>query len=126
MKFTKHDTQEWVSRLPKLIAKYNNTIHSSIGMTPFKALKHEKELLQIQQAKESKADYKAPKLDIGDMVRVSKTKHTFEKGYTANWSKELFRVCEIIHSSPVTYKLEDQDGEIVKGSWYEPSYRNLV
>lgn len=119
LKFTTHDTQEWLSRLPKLMTKYNNTVHSSIGMTPAKARTHEKELLALQTVNASKDKYKEPKLQCGDMVRLAKTKKAFHKGFEAGWTKELFRVCEIIHSSPVTYRVEDQKGEVIKGSMYE-------
>jgi hypothetical protein len=36
-KLTKHDTKKWMSRLPKIVHKYNHTVHSSTGMTPYKA-----------------------------------------------------------------------------------------
>ena len=33
---------------------------------------------------------KNPKFKIGDIVRISKYKNVFTKGYTSNWSKEAF------------------------------------
>ena len=33
---------------------------------------------------------KDPKLKVGDHVRISKYKTFFAKGYTPNWSKEMF------------------------------------
>jgi hypothetical protein len=40
-----------------------------------------------------------PKFALGDVVRVSRTKGIFEKGYTANWSQEQFIVSMIRRSS---------------------------
>ena len=35
---------------------------------------------------------KDPKFKIGDNVRISKYKNIFAKGYTPNWSEEIFVV----------------------------------
>ena len=118
-KFTKHDTHEWVNRLPKLMKKYNNTVHSSIGMTPTKALSEEPLLLQIQNAAQARIPYKPPKLKVGDFVRLSEKKDTFAKGYHNNWTKELFQIADVLSTKPVTYRLKDQKGETIEGSAYE-------
>ena len=52
---------------------------------------------------------------VGDHVRISKTKLAFEKGYTANWSIEIFVVAEILHTQPITYKIKDQNVCCVRG-----------
>ena len=33
---------------------------------------------------------KDPKFQVGDQVRISKYKNIFAKGYTTNWSEEIF------------------------------------
>ena len=33
---------------------------------------------------------KGPKFQVGDHVRISKYKNIFAKGYTPNWSEEVF------------------------------------
>ena len=38
---------------------------------------------------------KDPKFKIGDHVRISKYKNTFAKGYTPNWSEEVFVIKEV-------------------------------
>ena len=55
---------------------------------------------------------------IGDRVRILKKKKTFEKGFTPNWTEELFIVSDIKPTSPVTYKIKDLKGEDIKGSFY--------
>ena len=60
------------------------------------------------------------KFDIGDKVRISKKNKTFEKGYTPNWSEELFVIDKQLDTSPVTYRLKDPKGENIEGSFYEP------
>ena len=61
-----------------------------------------------------------PKFKIGDQVRISKYKRkVFDKGYTPNWTEEIFVIKKIIPTKPVTYSTVDLMGETIKGSFYE-------
>lgn len=62
---------------------------------------------------------RAARFKIGDHVRISKYRKLFDKGYTPNWTTEIFRIKKVqYHTNPITYLLKDyQDGEI-KGSFY--------
>lgn len=126
-KMTKHSTKEWVSRLPKLLTKYNNTVHSSIKMTPKKASKkkNEKVLLMYQQDRADKiakkVGKKGPKFQVGDIVRISRVKGVFEKGYTNRWSFDLYEIVNVLKTKPITYRVKDlQRGDVLDGSFYEP------
>ena len=120
--FTTNSTSVYINVLPGLVREYNNTRHSSIKMTPVKASKKENELrvwrnlypehLEIRDIK--------PKFSIGDKVRISKKKKTFEKGYTTRWTEEIFTIAEVKHTSPVTYKIADLNREEIQGTFYEP------
>ena len=67
------------------------------------------------------ASKQKPKFKIGDEVRISKYKRkVFDKGYTPNWSEEIFTVDKIQYTNPLTYKLKDLRGEDIQGSFYEP------
>lgn len=58
---------------------------------------------------------------VGDKVRISKYKRKiFDKGYTPNWTDEIFIVDKIQYTNPITYKLKDFNNEEIKGSFYEP------
>ena len=64
---------------------------------------------------------KKPKFQIGDRVRISKYKRKlFDKGFTPNWTEEIFVIDGILNTKPVTYRLVDLQGEAVTGSFYEP------
>ena len=120
--FTANSTNIYLNILPDLVKEYNNTRHSSIKMTLIKASKKENELrvsrnlypehLEIHDIK--------PKFSVGDKVRISKKKKTFEKGYTTRWTEEIFTIAEVKRTSPVTYKIVDLNGEEIKGTFYEP------
>ena len=49
----------------------------------------------------------APKCSIGDHVRITKKKKTFDKGYTQRWTEEVFKISQIQLTIPVTYKITD-------------------
>ena len=51
------------------------------------------------------------KFKIGDHVRISKYKNIFGKGYTPNWSEEVFAVNKIKIAVPLTYVINDLNGK---------------
>ena len=62
---------------------------------------------------------KYPKFKVGDTVRISKYKNIFAKGYSPNWSEEIFIVSKIKNTVPWTYVISDLNGEEITGSFYE-------
>ena len=61
---------------------------------------------------------KNPKFKVGDNVRISKYKNIFVKGYTPNWSEEVFVINKIKNTVPWTYAISDLNGEQITGSFY--------
>ena len=60
-----------------------------------------------------------PTFKIGDTVRISKHKRkTFDKGYTPNWTEEVFIIDQVRPTEPITYKIKDLNGEEIKGTFY--------
>ena len=120
--FTDNNTNVYVDILPDLVEDYNNTRHSSIKMTPVEASKKKNELTVWRNLYPNRLNIIDinPKFSIGDKVRISKKKKTFEKGYTTRWTEEIFTIVEVKHTSPVTYKIADLNGEEIKGTFYEP------
>ena len=66
-----------------------------------------------------KANDKDPKFKVGDHVRSSKYKNVFAKGYTRNWSEEVFVVSKIKNTVPWTYVTNDLNGWEIIGTFYE-------
>ena len=99
--------------LDDIVNKYNNTVHRTIKMKP------------IDVTADSYAKYNEdfnvtkPKFKVGDHVRISKYKNIFAKGYTQNWSEEVFVVSKIKNTVPWTYVVSDLNGEEITGSFYE-------
>ena len=59
------------------------------------------------------------KFKLGDHVRISKYKNILAKGYTPNWSEEIFVISKIKNTVPWTYVVSDLNGEEITGSFYE-------
>jgi len=49
---------------------------------------------------------------------VSKYK-VFEKGYTPNWTTEVFKIVKVQRTNPVIYLLENYRGKSIAGASYE-------
>ena len=62
---------------------------------------------------------KNPKFKVGDNVRISKHKNVFAKGYTPNWSEEVFVIKKVKNALPWTYVMSDLNGEEIGGTFYE-------
>ena len=120
--FTDNNTYRYIDVLPDLVKDYNNTVHTSIKMTPIEASKKKNELTarrNLYPNRYKTHNLRAPKFSVGDEVRITKKKKVFEKGYTTRWTEEIFTIKKIQNTDPITYKLEDLQGEEIKGSFYE-------
>ena len=108
----------WINDLNKLVNEYNNSYHRSIKTKPILASKKLNEDIVRNNLYNFKIANKKPKFSIGDRVRVSLLKNTFEKSYTSNWSEEIFIIADI-KTSNVHYFLKDLQGEKIDGIFYE-------
>ena len=60
-----------------------------------------------------------PKFSIGDNVRITQKKKTFDKGYTQRWTEQIFIISKIQLTIPVTYKISDYNGEEIQRTFYD-------
>ena len=86
--------------LNDVVSEYNNTKRSTIKMKPID-VKNNKRVYIDEHNK------KSARFNVGDRVRISKFKNTFAKGYTPNWSTEIFIVDKINDTVPYTYNIEN-------------------
>jgi len=119
--FTANSTMKYIDIVDEFVNRYNNTVHSSIKMTPTEASKKENknEVWRNLYGDYSPPERKKLKFSIDDNVRITKKKSIFEKGYTPRWTEEVSVVSEVRYTDPITYKLKDFNGEEINGSFYE-------
>ena len=104
----------YIDKLDDIVHEYNNTYHRTIKMKPID--------VKDNIDKEVNDD---PKFKVGDQVRISKYKNIFAKGYTPNWSEEVFVIKKIKNTVPWTYVINDLNGEEIIGIFYEKELQKI-
>ena len=106
------DNKSYLPDLNKFVDQYSNTYHHSINKKPinvdYSALT---EKIEVNR--------KAAKFKVTDRVRIIKYKNIFSKGYTENWSKEIFIISSVLKTNPLTYKFKDLNRENIRGIFSE-------
>ena len=95
---------DWLSELTSVIKQYNNTIQSSIKMTPNQASKKSNERKVYSNLKD-KREVRKPKFKLGDLVRTADIKRVFSKGDSTNYSYKLYTITEVIHDTIPSYRI---------------------
>ena len=116
--FTANKTKRWIDVLPDLVKNYNTSYHRTIKMTPEQAVENPMKAYEnVQDSREpskTKQQFKP-----GDFVRISKHRGKFKRGYTANYTNEVFIVTDVLHTTPVTYKVaEIRNADKIIGTFY--------
>jgi transposase InsO family protein len=125
---TAENSHYWVDLLPKLITQYNDTKHSTIKTTPNEASQHPELAAKVWMKMRSEQKPKGePKFALKDVVRISRVKGTFEKGYDVNWSRQTFTIEKIDNTrSPTVYHIaEYASGEPISGSFYNEELQRV-
>ena len=103
----------YIDKLDDIVNEYNNTYHATIKMKPIDI----KDNTYINT--DQKINNKDLKFKAGDRVRISKYKNIFAKGYTPNWSEEVFVIKKVKNTVPWTYVINDLNGDEITGTFYE-------
>ena len=98
--------------LDDVVNEYNNAKHNTTKMKPIDVGDNKRVYIDEHNEKDSR-------FKVGDRVRISKFKNIFAKGYTPNWSTEIFIIDKINDTVPYTYNLKDLNGEEIIGSFYD-------
>ena len=124
--FTAKNTLTYIDVLSQLVRSYNNTYHRSIKMKPSQVTK-------ANQAKVWDTLYGSDvqkrvrfKFQVGDRVRISKVKRMFKKSYLPNYTEEMFTIYKRFARQVPVYKLKDDAGEILEGTFYEPEIQKII
>ena len=118
----------WVDVIKKLVDAYNHLHHRSIMMAPTDVDKRHEDTLWTRLYGDGDTHLKPP-MPRGLMVRISKSKRVFHKGYMPNWSMEHFTFDKL----PIprrgnkrrVYKIADYNGDPIKGVWYPEELQQI-
>ena len=103
----------YINKLGDIVDEYTNTYHRTIKMKPVDV----KDNTYIDFKKE--VNDKDPKFKVGDHVRISKYKNIFAKGYSPNWSEEIFVITKAKNTVPWTDIINELNGEEIIRTFYE-------
>jgi len=99
--FTKNNTNLYLDVINNLLTGYNNSVHSTTGMAPSKVKPSNiYSDWQKMNSLRAKIPERRAKFKMGDLVRITKEKVKFAKGYEQTFSTEIFRVVKVIQRLP--------------------------
>ena len=109
----------YVDKLEDIVNEYNNAKHRTTKMKPIDV----KDNKYIDLGKD--VNDNDPKFKVGDRVRISKYKNISSKGYTPNWSEEVFVIKKIKNTVPWTYVIDNLNGEEITGNICEKELQKI-
>ena len=131
----KNAKYRYIDVLDKVIGSYNRTKHRMLGQSPYsvklnKQNESEVRLNQhrvkrkpnVNKLQKGKFSFK-----IGDKVRVSHLRQTFDREYREGWSGELFTITRRYWSqNHDLYKLNDWGGDPIDGTFYSAELQSVI
>ena len=134
--FTYKNTLTYTGVLNDVVSSYNHSYHRSIKARPvdvnvsnqesvWQTLYASSDNKKKKKKKKKKEREEKRRLNAGDIIRISKSRRAFKKGYLPSWTEELFTVSRVQKTSPVTYVLKDASGEELEGSFYEEEIQKV-
>jgi transposase InsO family protein len=105
---TAYKTKKYIDVLPKLVANYNTSKHSAIGVTPKFASEHpdDPRITRRLARREFLANQEQVVFEVGDKVRSLKNKVMFEKGAMPKFSQTVHEILGRVGNK--RYKLDNK------------------
>ena len=130
-----NQTYKYIDALDSIVNAYNKSFHSSIKMAPQDVNESNESKLWKQmylpqkndKIKSSKGNIKRYKYEVGDTVRISFLKKTFQREFDQRWSDEIFRISKRFRREGLpVYKLNNFTGkEEIKGTFYQQELQKV-
>ena len=123
-------SHKWVDVLADVTSGYNNSFHRSISKAPAQFNKQDENRMwddlvdSVSKFPTKQVPYK---FKIGDVVRISKLRHSFHRYYSEHWTNEFFVISErSFKQYTPAYTLTDYAGELISGIFYEAELQKIV
>ncbi len=65
-------------------------------------------------------------LSLSIKLAISKVRNVFSKGYEQNYTEEFFTIAACVPRNPPVYRLQDYDGDIIEGCFYEKELQKII
>ena len=126
---TYQNSKTYVNHLQDLVANYNATFHRSIGTQPRLVTPETQdevhERLYGRKFRERMTKRTTPKFKVGDRVRLATERKPFQRGFLPGWTREIFLVRRRENTHPYVYRLQDLNGENIRGTFYEQEMQEV-
>jgi len=120
---------KYVDKIDDLVLSYNSRYHRSIGMRPIDVTY--KNSLKVFERMYGSPDSwhtptTSPTFKVDDMVRISRMKGVFEKGYDETYTREIYKVYKVMSTTPRQYKLMSLNGDTIDGRFYDKELQHVI
>ena len=107
-----------------MVRGYNRSYHRSIKRASDQVTQSNSEdVWETLYGKKGK--FKKPQFKVRDCVRLNKKFRVFKKGYLPGWTEEVFVIRSVKRGKVPTYKVEEWDGDLVEGTFYEQDLQKV-
>ena len=89
----------YIDKLDDVVDEYNDKYHRTIKIKPVD-VKDNTYTDSMELLSEKGVNDRDLKFKVGDCVIISKYKNIFAKGYTPNWSEEVFVIKKVKNTVP--------------------------
>ena len=114
---------KYIHKLTQFVTTLNSRRNCSIDLIPMNV--KNSDFLSILYSKPLQ-EFRKPKFEVGDRVRISKYDLPFRKGYKPQFTKEVFEIVAISSKKPPTYTIKDEQDETVRGKFYQKELINVI
>jgi len=135
--FIHKGSKRWIDVLEQLTDSYNRSYHTAIRRAPITVNEDTRnevwatqtitpvlERIKKKKINKSRRPYK---YKIGDHVRISHLRKTFERGYDQKFSGEIFNIIQRSRRDNIPiYKISDYAGEPIVGTFYEAELQKVA
>ncbi|GFW27224.1 putative uncharacterized transposon-derived protein F54H12.3 [Trichonephila clavipes] len=121
--FTYRNSYKYLDILQHLVDSYNHSVHRSHGFAPANVTEADEPMIY-----KSLYNISSPirfRFSVNDVVRISKARKVFKKGYLPGWTEETFTIYKRYPTNPPTYVLQDLSGKEIAGRFYEEELQKI-
>ena len=110
-------TKKYIDVLHLIQDSYNNRVHSRTKMRPYDVTSENQHVV-FDRLYGNQINKNQNRMAIGTKVRFLLPKKMFQKEYHPSFSEEIFTISKMLNTTPIVYKLTDQNGNELDGTFY--------
>ena len=114
---------KYIHKLTQFVTTLNSRRNCSIDLMP-KNVKNS-DFLSLLYSKPLR-EFRKPKFQNGDRVRISLYDLPFRKGYKPQLTKDVFEIVAISSKKPPTYTIMDEQDEIIRGKFHQKELIKVI